>query len=66
MTDWPAAHVIMAGDFNAHLFNDVACISPFDLAFRAIDQELRDDGFSRFPQVRTELRALTWGLVFMS
>lgn len=53
MIDFPSTHVIIAGDFNAHVFDDVASISTFDHVFRAVDKELREDGFCRFPEVGT-------------
>lgn len=45
---------IVLGDFNGHVFDDVARLTAFDHAFRAFDTDMRLDGFQRFPQVTAD------------
>lgn len=50
--DIPATQVVIAGDFNGHIFNDVTNVTSFDRAFRGFEQEIVSDGFQRYPEVR--------------
>lgn len=51
VSDHLPTSVILTGDFNAHIFDDVSRSTPYDLAFRRLDTDLRCDGFLRLPQV---------------
>lgn len=50
-TSFPSDQVVIAGDFNAHLFGDASSL--FDRSFTTLDTTFRFEGWLRFPATAT-------------